>query len=107
MCIRDRYDKVSGDYSLNQRHYVIDLCKKFLPLGGARVQTPMSEETLTKEMSPTTDEQKKAMQGVPYRHLIGSLLWLVTGSRLDIAFAVSCCAKYSMNPGMAHWTAVV
>ena len=26
----------------------------------------MSEETLTKEMSPSTDEQKKAMQGVPY-----------------------------------------
>ena len=102
-----KYDKVSGDYSLNQRHYVIDLCKKFLPLGGARVQTPMSEETLTKEMSPSTDEQKKAMQGVPYRQLIGSLLWLVTGSRLDIAFAVSCCAKYCMNPGMAHWTAVL
>ena len=102
-----KYDRVSGDYSLNQRHYVIDLCKKFLPLGGARVQTPMSEETLTKEMSPTTDEQKKAMQGVLYRQLIGSLLWLLTGSRLDIAFAVSSCAKYCMNPGMAHWTAVV
>ena len=91
---------MSGDYSLNQRHYVIDLCKTFLQLGGALVQIPMSEETLTKEMS-------KAMQGVLYRQLIGSLLWLLTGSRLDIAFAVSSCAKYCMNPGMAHWTAVV
>ena len=36
------YDEATGDYSMNQRHYVIDLCKKYLPLGGARVQTPTS-----------------------------------------------------------------
>ena len=35
------YDEATGDYSMNQRHYVIDLCKKYLPLGGARVQTPI------------------------------------------------------------------
>ena len=61
------YDEATGDYSMNQRHYVIDLCKKYLPLGGARVQTPMSEETLTKEMSPTTDQQKLEMTKIPYR----------------------------------------
>ena len=32
------YDEATGDYSMNQRHYVIDLCKKYLLLGGARVQ---------------------------------------------------------------------
>ena len=46
---------------------MIDLCKKYLPLGGARVQTPMSEETLTKEMSLTTDQQKLEMTKIPYR----------------------------------------
>ena len=101
------YDEATGDYSMNQRHYVIDLCKKYLPLGGARVQTPMSEETLTKEMSPITDQQKLEMTKIPYRQVVGSLLWLVTGSRVDIAFAVTCCAKYSINPGMAHWYALL
>ena len=86
---------------------MIDLCKKYLPLGGARVQTPMSEETLMKEMSPTTDQQKLEMTKIPYRQVVGSLLWLVTGSRVDIAFAVTCCAKYSINPGMAHWYALL
>ena len=85
---------------MNQRHYVIDLCKKYLPLGGARVQTPMSEETLTKEMSPTTDQQKLEMTKISYRPV-------ATGSRADIAFAVTCCAKYSINPGMAHWYALL
>ena len=60
------YDEATGDYSMNQRHYVIDLCKKYLPLGGARVQT--------KEMSPTTDQQKLEMIKIPYRQVVGS--WL-------------------------------
>ena len=59
----------------------------------------MSEETLSKEMSPTTDQQKIQMAKIPYRQVVGSLLWVVTGSRVDIAFAVTCCAKYSINPG--------
>ena len=101
------YDEATGDYSMNQRHYVIDLCKKYLPLGGARVQTPMSEEMLTKEMSLTTEQQKLELTKIPYRHVVGSLLWLVTGSRVDIAFEVTCCAKYSINPGMARWYALL
>jgi len=83
-------DEAIGDYSMNQRHYVIDLCKKYLTLGGARVQTHMSEETLTKEMSPTKDQQKIEMAKIPYRQVVGSQLWLVTGSSVDIALAVTC-----------------
>ena len=68
----------------------------------------MSEETLTKEMSQTTDQQKLEMTKIPYRQVVGSLLWLVAGSRVDIAFTVTCCcAKYSINPGMAHWYALL
>jgi len=29
------YDEATGDYLMSQRHYVIDLCKKYLSLGGA------------------------------------------------------------------------
>jgi len=94
------YDEATGDYSMNQRHYVIDICKKYLQLGGARVQTPMSDETLTKEMSPTTDQQKLEMTKISYRPV-------ATGSRADIAFAVTCCAKCSINPGLAHWYALL
>ena len=77
-----------------------DLGKIHLTLGcevlydEATVQTPMSEYTLTKEMSPTTDQQKLETTKITYRQVVGSLLWLVTGSRVDIAFAVTCCAKY-------------
>ena len=37
------------------------------------MQTLMPEETLTKEMSPTTDPQKLEMTQIPYRQVVGSL----------------------------------
>ena len=77
------------------------MCKKYLTLGGARLQTP-----LKKKIAPTTDQQKLAITKIPYRQVV-SLLWLVTGSWVDTAFAVTCCAKYSINPGMARWYALL
>ena len=47
------------------------------------------------------------MKGVPYRELVGSLLWLSLGTRPDIAYAVSQIAKFNANPGPAHWQAAL
>lgn len=37
---------------------------------GARVLTSMSDETLTKEMKPTTDQQKFEMTKIPHRQVV-------------------------------------
>jgi len=37
------YDEAAGDYSVNHRHHVIDLCEKYLPHEGARVQKPICQ----------------------------------------------------------------
>ena len=42
---------------------------------------------------------------VPYRELIGSLLWISMGTRPDISYAVNQCARYSSDPKPEHWTA--
>lgn len=42
----------------------------------------------------------------PYREAIGSLMYLMVGTRPDIAFAVGRLAKYVERPGMIHWQAV-
>ena len=44
---------------------------------------------------------------MPYRELIGSLLWVTNGARLDISFAVRSLAKYTSNPGRVHWEALL
>jgi hypothetical protein len=43
---------------------------------------------------------------VPYRAVLGSLLWLAQGTRPDIAYAVTQCAKYAQAPRHAHWCAL-
>ena len=46
------------------------------------------------------------MRNVPYREAVGALNWAALATRPDIAFTVSTVARFSANPGMAHWTAV-
>lgn len=44
--------------------------------------------------------------GMSYQEAVGSLIWLSTISRPDIAFAVHKIGQYSSNPGPTHWTAL-
>ena len=46
------------------------------------------------------------MAAVPYRSAIGSLMYLATCTRPDLAAAVSELSKFSQNPGVAHWEGV-
>jgi len=43
---------------------------------------------------------------IPYQEAVGCLLYLVQGTRPDIAFAVGNVSRFNSNHGHAHWTAV-
>ncbi|KAG3037051.1 hypothetical protein PC110_g834 [Phytophthora cactorum] len=60
---------------------------------------------LTKEDCPKTEADRAQMQGKDYRGLIGSLMYLMTGSRPDITFLMMLVSKYLNNPGLSHWNA--
>lgn len=59
--------------------------------------------TITKEMSPTTEDEKREMEKWPYRELIDSLIYLANATRPDIAFAVSTLSRSYADPGVDHW----
>ncbi len=67
------------------------------------VVTPM--EPRTKTVEPNDASQQPA-EDVPYRSAIGSLMYLMVGTRTDIAFAVGKLAHHSQSPLLEHWTAV-
>ena len=46
------------------------------------------------------------MDKVPYLGAVGSLMYLATCTRPDIAYAVSVLARFNASPGKAHWQAV-
>ncbi|CEM31453.1 unnamed protein product [Vitrella brassicaformis CCMP3155] len=60
---------------------------------------------LTNDMAPQTEDEKKKMSKIPYRQLVGSLMFCSVTCRPDIAFAVKELAKHAHNPGASHWIA--
>ena len=71
------------------------------------VGTPMAPGLkLDKTMGPKTAEDVSYMQSVPYLSAIGSLQYLATMTRPDIAYAVSFLGRFNNNPGPQHWAAV-
>ena len=62
--------------------------------------TPMDPALkLSTEMSPSTAEEKHNMAYIPYRSLVGALLYAATGTRPDIFAAVAILCRFYQNPG--------
>ena len=71
------------------------------------VSTPFDTQVrLTLEQALADAAEFAVMRDVPYREAVGALNWAALTTRPDIAFAMSTVARFSANPGMAHWTAV-
>lgn len=70
------------------------------------VSTPMDlNQKLSKNMSPQSSSEREEMSMVPYRELVGGLLYISQGTRPDISFAVNTLSIFNNNPGKAHWIA--
>ena len=100
-------DRESQTLSLSQEKYVADILTKFNMQNCAGKRTPMIMGLkLTKDMCPSTDEEVTDMINVPYKEAVGSLMYVMTCTRPDIATAVSCVSAFMHNPGREHWNAV-
>ena len=56
------------------------------------------------------EEERAAMSAAPccnYRSLVGSLLYLASTTRPDIAFAVTSLSRFMTAPRMSHWKALI
>ncbi|OAE23483.1 hypothetical protein AXG93_285s1410 [Marchantia polymorpha subsp. ruderalis] len=47
--------------------------------------------------------EKERMSCVPYEQAVGSLMYLMVCTRLNIAFAMSKVSRYMSNPRKVHW----
>ncbi len=92
---------------LSQATYVDKILQRFSMTDAKPAPTPFpSGLQLSAEQSPTTDQEREEMAKVPYRQAVGALIHLVTCTRPDVAFHVGQLARYSANPGHAHWQAL-
>ena len=96
-----------GPIYVHQKPYITDILARFRHTDCKPASVPAEPGLkLSKAQMPTTDEEKAAMKDVPYRQLVGALLYLANCTRPDIAQAVSSCARFGSNPGPVHWKAL-
>jgi len=59
-----------------------------------------SKVPYSKSQYPAADtEEAIRIKSLPFRELIGTLLWVANGTRPDIAYAVGTLAKFTNNRG--------
>ena len=124
----------TGGVFMHQQSYINDVLKRFGMENCKSVDTPFDQHIrLCKEgmYNTRTGVSRQATQGessvhdanvvqfkkkkkqskigteskIPYRELIGCLLWISMGTRPDVSYAVNQCARYSSDPKPEHWTA--
>jgi hypothetical protein len=99
-------DRVNGLLTLSQAAYVTDIVHKFHLQDSKPALIPMEcRHRLSAADSPHTDEDKAAMASCPYREAVGSLMYLMTSTRPDIAAPVGFLSRYLSCPGRLHWEA--
>ena len=86
---------------------VVALFAEFLP---GKSHVPMDTvmgPKLSVLMGLDTAASQAIMAKMPYRQLLGSLMYLFVSTRLDLGLLLSRLSFFSLNPGMAHWNAAL
>ncbi|KAK8619691.1 hypothetical protein V6N13_135973 [Hibiscus sabdariffa] len=101
---RDRSRRLLG---LSQSTYIDKVLKRFSMVESKRGFLPMRHGiSLSKEMCPSTPQERERMSQIPYASAIGSIMYAMICTRPDLSYALSMTSRYQANPGEGHWTAV-
>jgi hypothetical protein len=95
-------DRAKHTITLSQTKYVKEIMSRFNKSNLHAVSTP-AELGIRLDKSDKTAEACMVQE---YQKQIGSLMYLMTKTRPDIAFAVSCCARFMSNPDATHFRAL-
>jgi hypothetical protein len=90
----------NGGVTLSQTHYVEKMLSRFGYNNSKPAPTPYDASlVLRKNLRIMVDQLR-------YSQIIGSLMYLASATRPDIAYAVSKLSRFVSNPGSEHWRAL-
>jgi len=96
--LRMRIEYKDGKIYLDQTAYLRKILKRFGMTNAKMAKTPLPTGYKPKPFEGTSTSQLRS----EYQALIGSLLYIMLGTRPDIAFAVTQMAKFASNPSDEH-----
>ncbi|CDF39893.1 unnamed protein product [Chondrus crispus] len=88
---------------LNKRFEMKDLGKAKVCIG-LEIERDRSAKTLSHTTTISTENDSET--NVPYREAVGSLMYLMVGTRPDLAYAIGKLSQHSANPCESHWAGV-
>ena len=101
---RDRSRRLLG---LSQDKYIDKVLRRFSMGDSKKGYIPLALGVpLTKDQCPKTQEDRDIMSRIPYASAIGSIMYAMLCTRLDVAHALSVTSRFQQDPGVKHWSAV-
>jgi Reverse transcriptase (RNA-dependent DNA polymerase) len=96
-----------GGIRLSQQSYITRMCDKFYLTDAKPVTSPIDAGQMCKLRSnePATAEESINVTKLPYRELIGGLMFVATRTRPDMASAVGILARRVADPREIDWQA--
>ena len=92
--------------TIDQSAYIIETINEFNMASAKGRRTPRKLELqLSHHDAPKDEETYNEAQKLPYRKLVGKLMYLSQQSRPDISEATSASGKFFANWGTIHWNA--
>ena len=99
-------DRVVGRLSFSHKGYIEKVLHRFNMQNAKPVTTPLAAHfRLSFALCPQSDEKVNYMSRVPYSSEVGSLMYAMVCSSLDLAYAVSVVSRYMEILGKKHWKA--
>ncbi|SMN02585.1 hypothetical protein SPONN_1431 [uncultured Candidatus Thioglobus sp.] len=95
-------DEEKGTIWIGQPTFTESILQKYGMCEAKPVKTPVC---VNSKLLKASEESELTDQSL-YQSAVGSLLYLATRTRLDIAFAVNNVARYCSKPTKPHWIAV-
>ena len=96
-------DTRGGILKISQQTYTQNLLKDFLPSDAPPRETPAIVGEILEDDLPKTEAEKKEVEQMPVRNVIGRLWWLALISRPDIQCALHRCAVWQNKPSRKLW----
>lgn len=94
----------AGTMSLTQETYIHKILERFGMQDARGVDTPIAKKDILVYADPSYRADPSTITW--YQQSVGSLMYAITETRFDIAFAVSTISQFANNPGPEHVAAV-
>ncbi|GAA0162317.1 transmembrane signal receptor [Lithospermum erythrorhizon] len=100
-------DRSQRKLFLSQKGYIEKILSRFGMAFAKPIDTPSASNAhLSVEFAPKSSEEKEYMSYVPYVSAVGSLMYAMVCTRLDLAHTVSVVSRFMEEPRKEHWQAV-